>query len=189
MNYDKAQQYVIGWKGVPGLYGKLWTWAVFGNGTHIPGEVEPGDADFEAAARKDGTTMTYEIGAKAFIWYGGRTDPVSSVGSEIRQLEPGIQIGFDVTADSRRGPEPHDDYEFGVVAGNLDTQKFIYADRFQRWELLDYDGVKVPPECGDWGYLARDVDLDCYVGLSDFAQWSVYWLDCTNPNPPCSYKP
>ena len=43
--YDKAQQYIIGYQGIlPG-----WTWAVFGNGTYIPGDIDPGDADFEDA--------------------------------------------------------------------------------------------------------------------------------------------
>ena len=182
--YDKAQQYVVGYQGIlPG-----WTWAVFGGGQYIPEDIEPGDADFiyEGGTRVSGDTITYEIGAKSWQWYGGRTVPAESVPNVIRPLEPGIQVGFDVVADSRRGPET---YEFGMVSANLDTQKFIYADRFQRWELLDYDGSVVPPECGYWGYLPLDTDTDCVVGLADFAAWSIYWMDCTHPDPPCSYNP
>lgn len=63
--YDIAQHYAVGYMGIlPG-----WSWAAFGNGVYIPGDTEPGDADFYAAARVSGGTITYEIGATAFIWY------------------------------------------------------------------------------------------------------------------------
>ena len=184
--YDKAQQYIVGYQGIlPG-----WTWAVFGHGTYIPDDVEPGDAqfDYEGGTRVNGNTITYENAAKSWLWYGGRSDPL--ITSVPHPLAPGMQVGFDVVVDSRRGDLPHDDdYEFGMLSANLDADKYIYAENFQRWELLDYDGTVVPPECGDWGHLPLDADTDCYLGLADFAAWSVYWMDCTHPDPPCDFNP
>ena len=188
--YDKAQQYIVGYQGIlPG-----WTWAVFGHGTYLPGAFEPKNAHFtyDGGTRVNGDTITYEVSAKAWQWYGGNTPEVDP--NVVRQLEPGIQVGFDVAVGSHWGTtDPCDAAayaaEYGMLSANPITQKYIYAENFQRWELLDYDGSVVIPECGDWGYLELDTDVDCYIGLSDFAAWSVYWLDCTNPDPPCSYKP
>ena len=190
-NFDKAQQYAVGYQNIlPG-----WTWAVFGNGSPIPGGEEPGNAEFQDAARLSGATINYEIGAKAYVWYGGRTLPVGSVDNVVRQLEPGIHIGFDVVANSRWGTsDPCDqnyDAVYGMLSANLDTLKFVYAENFQRWELLDYDGSIVPPGCGDWGMLSADVNPtpDCYVDMGDFEELSVRWMDCTDPCAPCSYIP
>ena len=182
--YDKAQQYIIGYQGLLD-----WTWAVFGHGTYLPGDFEPKNAHFTDAGTKSGDTITYEISAKAWQWYGGLSPAVDP--NVVRQLEPGIQIGFDVVADSRWGSPPHDDdpNEFGMLSANSMTQKFIFADNFQRWELLDYDGSILPPECGDWGYLPLDTDSDCYISLGDFATWSVHWMKCTHPDPPCDFNP
>ena len=78
-----------------------------------------------------------------------------------------------------------------MLSANDMIQKFVKAERFQRWELLDYDGTKVPPECGDWGYFTADIHPipDCYIDLFDFTEFTVDWMDCTNPQPPCLYKP
>jgi hypothetical protein len=38
-----------------------------------------------------------------------------------------------------------------------------------------------PPECGDLGYLAADLDHDCDVDLTDFVQLAGDWLGCTMP--------
>jgi hypothetical protein len=40
------------------------------------------------------------------------------------------------------------------------------------------------PECGSWGYLAGDVNKDCYVNFKDFAQMAEDWLLCTHPSDP-----
>ena len=176
--YDKAQQYIVGYQNIiPG-----WTWAVFGHGTYIPDDIEPGDAEFTDAGRVSGDTITYEISAKAWQWYGGRTVPIDSVPSVHRDLEPGLQVGFDIVADSRRGTLPHDDGEFGMLSANPYTDKYQRAEQFQRWALLDYDGSIVPPGCGDWGYYAADVSGDCYVNLSDVLLMYSTWLDCTDPS-------
>ena len=183
-NYDKAQQYIVGYGGtIQGV-----AWAVFGNGIFIPeGEVDPGDAEFiyEGGTRVSGTTITYEFSARAWQWYGGKTVPIGSVPSEVRPLAPGLQVGFDLIVDSRWGPPPHTDYqEFGMLSNNVEIDKFRYADTFQRWELLDYDGSIVPPECGDWGYLPADVNPvpDCYVDMGDLYEVAVQWMDCTDPS-------
>ena len=184
-NYDKAQQYIVGYQGLLD-----WTWAVFGHGTYLPGDFEPFNAHFADAGRISGDTITYEISAKAWQWYGGITPAVDP--NVVRQLEPGVQVGFDVVADTRWGSAPHDDDdEFGAVSANLDTNKYIFAEKFQRWELLDYDGAIVPPECGDWGYLTADIKPapDCYVDMGDFEELTSQWMGCTDPCAPCGFIP
>ena len=105
-------------------------WGLWGNGTIVSG-VGTTDADFEYAVVVDGDRITYEIGAKAFIWYGGR----SNVPTEVRQLAVGDQVGFDIVADTRYGSSPHDDDQFGMRSENLEVNKYYDAGRFQRYEL------------------------------------------------------
>ena len=188
-HYDKAQQYVVGYQNIaPGF-----AWALVGDGIICP--LDPGDPwacgpEFEHAARVSGSKITYEIGASIYIWFGGLTTPIGSVADEIRQLGPGIQIGFDVVVGSRWGSAPHDDEEYGRLSANLKMDKHIYAESFQRWELRDYDGTVVPPECGDWGYVTGDIHptRDCYVDMGDFTELSLGWLACSDPDPPCSFE-
>jgi hypothetical protein len=47
------------------------------------------------------------------------------------------------------------------------------------------------PVCGDVAhpYPAYDFNHDCLVNLKDFAMFALEWLACTDPNPPCEYKP
>ena len=181
--FDKAQQFAIGKQTT---FGTL-DWIRYGNGT-IP-LVEPalGSVGLLGESRRSGSTLSYEVGVKAWQWYGGESGSVSVA----RDLYPGSQVGFDIVVVTRYGDEPHTDAEYGALSANLDPQKFIYADRFQRWELLDYDGTVMPPECGDWGYLVSDIyrDADCHVGLPDFAVISNEWMDCTDPCTPCGYDP
>lgn len=47
-------------------------------------------------------------------------------------------------------------------------------------------GKAVPTACGGWGYLAEDLDENCYVGLGDFSLLAGVWMQCTDPvNPNC----
>ena len=163
--FDKAQHYVVGYNDVePGL-----AWGFFGYGTPVPANA---DLDYQFGTRVSGTTITYEVGAKAWTWYGGHTEPLGSVPSEVRQLEPGMQVGFDVVADSRWGAPRQ---QFGMVSANRDIGKYIDAENFQRWELLNPDGTKVPP--------------DCHVDGQGFTQIAIGWMDCTHPGPPCNFNP
>jgi hypothetical protein len=36
-------------------------------------------------------------------------------------------------------------------------------------------------ECGAWGYFELDFDQDCVVGLNDFVEFAIVWLECTQP--------
>ncbi len=53
-----------------------------------------------------------------------------------------------------------------------------------------YDGVSMSPvivsvmenDCGAWGYHAADLDMDCHVGLGDFAEFALQWLSAVFPN-------
>ncbi len=49
----------------------------------------------------------------------------------------------------------------------------------------------LPSFCGDTNhpYPVGDLTEDCYVDLADLALMSANWLDCTDPNAPCSYNP
>ena len=187
-NHDKAQQVSVGYQLIlPG-----WAWAMLGERYPTPGgeELPWPEFDYRFGTRVGGNIITYEIGAKMYVWYGGNTLPIGSVGDEVRQLGPGMQIGFDVVVGSRWGGLPHDDDEWGMLSANLNTDKYIFADQFQRWELVNYDVTKVDLECGDWGYLVGDITTppDCYVDLGDMAAQAIQWMDCTDPDPPCSFE-
>jgi hypothetical protein len=52
------------------------------------------------------------------------------------------------------------------------------------------------PRCGDLDhpYPLGDVsgpngEKDCVVNIHDLAAMASTWLKCTNPNPPCNFKP
>ena len=165
--FDIAQQYAVGFGGL--IQGD--SWAVFGDGTYIPEALEPGDAEFEHRTRTSGSTITYEIGAKMFIFYGGHW---LGIDSEVRQLQAGIDVGFDVIADTRHGTG------FGMRSENLFTQKYRDAGQFQLYELIEGE---LPPltNCGDWGFLTADMDMNCEVNLGDVLELSKDWLKCNDP--------
>lgn len=124
--FDVAQHYAVGYQNIiPG-----WSWAVFGNGSYIPGEYEPGNAEFQDSARVSGSVITYEIGAKAWQYYGGK----SGRPNVKRELQAGIEVGFDVLALGRRGPNPD---EWGTVSENPWTCKHVDAAKFRRHLLVD----------------------------------------------------
>ena len=128
--FDIAQQYAVGYGGLTqGV-----SWGVFGDGTYLPGALDPDDAEFEHSVRTSGSTITYEIGAKMFIFYGGHHPGIDS---EVRQLAVGQQVGFDVVVNTKHGPAPHDpdDGDLGMLSENLMLNKYINADKFQRYEL------------------------------------------------------
>ena len=190
--FNKAQQYAVGPTG--GFPPSGHKWVTWGDGSNVQGGEGPDSAFFESALVLDPSlaflpgTYIYEIGAKMFLWYGGRT--AGAEATQVRQLVPGNQVGFDVIVDSRWGNTPHDDpEEFGMLSDNMMTGKYIDAAKFQRWELLNASGQTVEGICGDWGILAADVVVDCEVNLKDFVELSGTWTDCTSPEPPCSYLP
>ena len=45
------------------------------------------------------------------------------------------------------------------------------------------------PKCGDplYGHPVGDFNEDCYVNLKDIVLFAQYWLDCTDPYPPCNF--
>ena len=47
------------------------------------------------------------------------------------------------------------------------------------------------PMCGDFDhpYPVGDLSEDCYVGMEDMILLAQYWLDCTDPDPPCGFTP
>ena len=57
--------------------------------------------------------------------------------------------------------------------------------------LISATETNVQHICGDIShpYPVGDLNEDCYVNFADFAEMASHWLDCTDPNPPCSYNP
>jgi len=65
--------------------------------------------------------------------------------------------------------------------------------------LLDWTGqllrypkgqdYTAPQQCGDEGtyYLPADLNKDCHVDFKDFAEFALFWLDCTDPNDPTCF--
>jgi hypothetical protein len=184
--FDVAQQYKIGKQ----LTYPSSDWTKWGDGTIPLGGGDPDSADFTGKSRLSGSTLIYEIKAKPWKYYGGRNPLEDSVAPE---LNPGDHVGFDIVVVTAYGSTPEDgsDGEYGALSANLDGGKFKDAAQFQRWELMDYDGTIVPPECGDWGILVGDIyrDADCQVGLPDFGVIANEWMDCTDPCSPCGYDP
>ena len=158
--FDKAQQYVTGPKVTAGS-----AWAYWGGGDAI--EVSAG---FQYAADVVGSEIIYEIGAKMFVWFDGRGTGVDTV---VAQLEAGSEVGFDIVADTRWA-----DDGFGMLSENLMAGKYYDAGQFQLYTLAE-----AWPDlyCGDWGYLTADINGDCQVDLSDFADLAGDWFYCNDP--------
>ena len=60
-----------------------------------------------------------------------------------------------------------------VTSGDLSYDGFV---------LADINVTITENDCGAWGYLAGDLDLDCDVDFSDLAIMASNWLGCTTPN-------
>ena len=47
------------------------------------------------------------------------------------------------------------------------------------------------PACGDFEhpYPVGDFSEDCYVNMEDVTLFAQYWLNCTDPYPPCNFTP
>jgi hypothetical protein len=155
--YDKAQQYAVG-KGTS----SGWSWATFGAGQAIPI-----GAGFEKAAVLDGSKIIYEIGATAFIWYGGR----SGADTIDQSLVAGLEVGFDIVASTRYDVP---DADFGMRSENLMIGKYADAQQFRTYTLFD-------DQCGRWGYFPADLDRNCEVDLGDFMIMAGDWMYCTEP--------
>lgn len=72
---------------------------------------------------------------------------------------------------------------FNFVGDIAEILVFASVDAQQRTDAETYFGEKygLAPLCGDWGYLAGDINKDCYVTLEDFAVLTSQWLECTHP--------
>ncbi|MHB9071774.1 MAG: hypothetical protein ACYC54_15550, partial [Sedimentisphaerales bacterium] len=159
--FDIAQQYLIGSKN-----NKIDHWAVFANNDP---NVGAGYAEFEHAVVVDDVnhTITYEIGVKQYDNYGG----ISQAPTVVMDMQAGDTVGFDIIADSRFSSDP---WDFGMLAENLDTDKFYNASAFAHYTL---EGV----ECGYYGYKQADISgpagaPDCIVNLYDFAAMASEWM-------------
>ena len=130
------------------------------------------NAEFEYATTTNGSQIIYEIGVKMFDFYGG----LIAQPTVVRQLEPGMIVGFDIVAATRYESGPYGD-GFGMRSENLMLGKFENAGQFQKYTL---GGAN----CGPWGYFIADIDRNCTVDLGDFAIVAADWLYCTDPDDP-----
>ena len=172
--FDKAQQYAVGYTNTaPG-----WAWAIYGNGAYIPGNPEPTDPDFKAAARVSGSAITYEVAVPMYIWNGAR----SVADTDVRDLTLGAEVGLDVIAFTRWAPnDPCTAVaEYGMLSENDMTGKFDDADQFRRYILVT--SLSDPLPCGAWGYFEQDLDNSCDVDLGDLDMLALSWLDCIEPD-------
>ena len=174
--YDKAQQYAVG----AGLAPFHFAWGRWGTGAYVSGTGVT-DAQFEYAVSVGSTTVMYEVGAKAFVWYGGR----SGVPTVVREIVAGDEVGFDVIVDTRHGSLPLEDpdysSDFGMRSENMMTRKWDDAGQFRKWTLADtWPGLG----CGNWGYLYADLNEDCYVDIGDLVIIVQNWLTCSDPGDP-----
>ena len=89
----------------------------------------------------------------------------------------------------------HNLKDLAVYAGNvLDTTLTLPAGeiyvQMHNTQLVTYElSVTSPePRCGDFDhpYPPGDFNEDCYVNMTDLALIAANWLDCTDPNPPCT---
>jgi hypothetical protein len=58
------------------------------------------------------------------------------------------------------------------------------ASGAEEYTVLEVDSVAVSildDDCGSWAYEPMDFNLDCDVGLEDFAEFAARWLSCTMP--------
>ena len=73
------------------------------------------------------------------------------------------------------------------------TEGSVYYLRVRLGAAGSYTVAVSSPEpvCGDTAhpYPAYDFNHDCWVNLEDFAMFAMDWLTCTQPHPPCGYKP
>ena len=159
--FDKAQQYATGPGETTG-----YTWMTWAEGTSTA--VTPA-LGLESVAVVNGSVITYELGVPVFDWYGGLSGAVTVTTA----LDEWDEVGFDIIADTLWTPAG-----FGMLAENMMTGKWDDAGQFQKFMLLS---AAMDPYCGDWGYLEADIDKDCEVGLSDFAEIAAQWLMCNDP--------
>ncbi len=102
-------------------------------------------------------------------------------------------IEFDITdlvSDWHDGSLPN--YGMYLYPGNDQTALYFrsseYATATERPELVIEYFI---PTCGDFDhpYPLGDLSKNCYVDLEDIMLFAQYWLDCTDPHPPCNFVP
>jgi len=141
-------------------------WATWADGVALGG-----DAQFESDVAVNGNTITYELGIKQFDNYAGKG---GSGATDVTDLQLGHTVGLDIVASTRY----NGGVDFGMLAENTFGGKYQDAGQFQLYELV----TTLPAQfCGDWGYLASDLSGDCTVGLEDFAEVALEWLNCNDP--------
>ena len=164
---DNAQQYIIG-------HGDTTDWAAMGGDP--PPQSVPGAFDY--AASVSGSLIKYEAEIEPFEYYGGLDpQPDPDIVADLQANDPNNVILFDVVVGSKHSSG------FGNLSENMDSGKFWDTNSFQQYTLVS------SLNCGDWGYLATDLNEDCKTNLSDFAALAADWLDCTDPCAPCNYAP
>lgn len=83
------------------------------------------------------------------------------------------------TAVSMDGPEAMSTNSTatpGITAAAVLQIGYDTANRYFNGKM---DEVRIGwlPDCGDWGYLGGDINQDCFVDFTDFAQMASNWLD------------
>lgn len=142
-----------------------------------------------------GNTIVEEAGATdsyAIVLYSEPTADVQITATPVdEQIDLGNGPGVAITLDFLTGnwniaqtiivtANDDDVYEGKMPHTTTITHTAVSGD--EDYNGLNIKSVKVDIidnelTCGDWGYLATDLNRDCYVNLLDFALFASAWLE------------
>ena len=66
---------------------------------------------------------------------------------------------------------------YGMVG--YDKRRAVEQELYNKYFA---DGPLPPTPCGEWGLYDGDLDEDCEVDLADFSEFTLRWMDCTDPS-------
>jgi hypothetical protein len=156
-----------------------------------------GDVPDIRITESDGTTDVSEEGPTSDAYDVKLTYPPTDNVTVTIETDGQVLVdtggGSGITASLVFTPDDwQDDQPVTVTAVDDDVLEYAHTSQITHVaSSLDggYDGlvgrdvtVSVDDnECGVWGYFELDLDEDCVVGLSDFAEFAAVWLECTQP--------
>ena len=113
------------------------------------------------AARIAGNQYIYEAQVVQYDNYGGDTQRFGP--TVVTNLSVGHVVRFDIIANTRHAAG------FGMKAVDSNGGRFTNSGLIVERMLVE------GPVCGDWGYVAADLDRDCDVDNDDFAILAANW--------------
>lgn len=198
----KGEDYKIRVNGSSGSYGNYYTLQVTDIATNV--DEFPNTWEEAATIRKDGVFVEAKIDYNST--YGTDKDWVTFIAGRDGQYEfslhnlAGDWKLFTLYSTNEIGQPVALTYFWANNSTNTQTYS-LGAGRYYiaiEGTCCDYRLRVLSPEprCGDLehAYPLGDVsgpngEKDCVVNLHDLAAMASTWMQCTNPNPPCYFKP